>query len=320
MITHVEIKNFRCLREVSVSLRPLTVLIGPNNSGKSAFLSSLYLPRLVAAESRYVESDSWLRDSTTKPMVQFSVEDSELVDLTPAQSRGGFIWKVNRKALQLLPISYFGKDSLKPSMSSEGLNEEVGVPSIDDEASKLPAYLDMLLRVERRRFLRIIDKLHELLPGFVDIHIATPKSNQRRIDIEWSNGYRMPGEEASYGVKLLIFFVALSLHPSPPKLVLIDEPENGIHPQLLREVIGLLRGLTTAKFAQHPTQVVLSTHSPYLMDFIDLETDQVLVTGICDDGSRSIKEVDRSRLSNFLDEFMLGEVWINQGEAGLLPK
>ena len=48
MLKRVQIQNFRCLRNVSVPLRPLTVLIGPNDSGKSVFL--LALKQLVEAQ------------------------------------------------------------------------------------------------------------------------------------------------------------------------------------------------------------------------------------------------------------------------------
>src|SRR5258708_29186212 len=41
MLQNVKIENFRALRQVDVPLRPLTVLIGPNDSGKSAFLASI---------------------------------------------------------------------------------------------------------------------------------------------------------------------------------------------------------------------------------------------------------------------------------------
>ena len=41
MLETLEITNFRCFQSTSVKLRPLTVLIGPNDSGKSAFLAAV---------------------------------------------------------------------------------------------------------------------------------------------------------------------------------------------------------------------------------------------------------------------------------------
>ena len=130
----------------------------------------------------------------------------------------------------------------------------------------------------------------------------------------------MEADQASAGVRLLLFFISLTYHPSPPKLILLEEPENGIHPRRLAEVIKLLRAITQGTHGGQQAQVVLTTHSPYLLDFVNLETDQVLVFRRNDDGTRSVEPVDAERLKLFLDEFQLGEVWYNEGEKGLVKK
>ena len=128
----------------------------------------------------------------------------------------------------------------------------------------------------------------------------------------------MPADRASVGVRLLLFFVAMAYHPKPPKLMLIEEPENSVHPKRLGDVVRLLHEITQGKHGNHAAQVVLTTHSPHLLDHIDPSTDQVLVFRREDDGSRTAEPADAERLKNFLDEFMLGEVWYNEGEAGLV--
>ena len=83
--------------------------------------------------------------------------------------------------------------------------------------------------------------------------------------------------------------------------------------------MSLLRDITQAKHGQ-PAQVVVSTHSPYLLDLVDMAKDQVLVFRRQEDGSCTAEPADAERLKVFLDEFMLGEVWYNQGEEGLVAK
>jgi predicted ATPase len=118
----------------------------------------------------------------------------------------------------------------------------------------------------------------------------------------------------------MIFFIALTFHPDPPKLILLEEPEMGVHPRRLGEIVGLLREITKGTHGGHPAQIVLTTHSPYLLDHINLDEDQVLVFSRNEDGSRSAEPADAERLRLFLDEFMLGEVWYNQGEGGLIRR
>ena len=81
-----------------------------------------------------------------------------------------------------------------------------------------------------------------------------------------------------------------------------------------------MREITEGKHGEHAAQVILTTHSPYLLDHVDLDRDQVLVFQRQDDGSRTAQPVDASRLKNYLDEFMLGEVWFNESEEGLVSK
>lgn len=82
----------------------------------------------------------------------------------------------------------------------------------------------------------------------------------------------------------------------------------------------LLHSIVEGRLANHAAQVILTTHSPYLLDFVDLDNDQVLVFQRTDDGSRTALPVDKNRLKAFIDEFMLGEIWFNQEEAGLVAK
>jgi predicted ATPase len=160
--------------------------------------------------------------------------------------------------------------------------------------------------------------MRALINGLQEVEIATPEPSSRRIDLVIETGFRLPADRTSVGLRLVLFFVALAFHPSPPRTILLEEPENGVHPRRLADVMRLLREITQGKHGSHAAQVILTTHSPHLLDYADLEQDQVLVFRRNEDGSRTAEPVDEDRLKTFLDEFMLGEVWYNQGEAGLV--
>ena len=79
-----------------------------------------------------------------------------------------------------------------------------------------------------------------------------------------------------------------------------------MHPKRLEDVMKLLRDITQGVHAGNKAQVILTTHSPHLLDYVDLDTDQVLVfSRNKEDGSRTAEPADAERLKNFLDEFML---------------
>ncbi len=291
MIQKVTISAFRALKDVSVELRPLTVLVGPNDSGKSSFLQAIHR----GLSKAYDEGDRW-RGSPDNPGV----------GLHSARSVSTI------EAFQL-PVQ--GVPMLSPGATGQG---SPGAPPLHEAGANLAAFLDYLLRRDRRRFDQIQAVLRDLVPGLEEIRINTPSAHERAVAVSIDGGFEIPGERLSTGVRLLFFFVALAHHPNPPDVVLIEEPENGVHPQRLRDIMTLLRRLTTGELTGKPAQVIMTTHSPYLLDHVRLPDDGVIVFRREADGRRSASEVDAARLKAFLGEFMLGEVWFNQGEDGLL--
>ena len=327
MIERLQIENFRCLRHVDVPLRPLTVLIGPNDSGKSSFLDAVLLLQKDVRELPPI--DQWKLDLGNPVRLVVHGLDSRATNLastvleTPAGVPAGYYtWSNPAQTAQCHPIVCFRLPSFGMKMNGVGLPDTVdpGRIQLESDGSNLAAMLDLMLRSYRPRFFALTERLRQLVPGIKDLNIGTPYVDQRRVDLYMENDIRLPADLASTGVKTLIFFLTLAYRPGAPKIVLVEEPENGIHPRRLGDVMGLLRGLTTGAFGESPVQVILSTHSPYLLDHVNLEQDQVLVFQREGDGSRSVEPADRDRLLVFLDEFQLGEVWFNEHEAGLVTK
>jgi predicted ATPase len=184
----------------------------------------------------------------------------------------------------------------------------------------VPTLFDYLLRQDRNRFFSAVKAMRALVPGLEDVNVGNPHPAHRSLDLVVEKDFRIQASRASTGVRLLFAFVALAYHPRPPRLILLEEPENGVHPKRLADVLRLLREITEGKHGGQAAQVVLTTHSPYLLDLVDLTKEQVLVFRRQEDGSRTAEPADVERLNFFLDEFMLGEVWFNRGEAGLVPK
>lgn len=314
MLTRLSITNYRCFGQVEVELKPLTVLIGPNNTGKSSFLSAVqslgggYSPnhddhhRLVAnkIDINAVDDD--------KAVFSFS----DRIDLHARR----FPKPV------LTGIEFFRLPSSGAGCRSVGFPDSSTAIPLNEDGSNLASVLDFMLRKDRKRFLGLVAALEKLIPGFEDLIIDTPDANTRHLRLKLDNGLELPGESLSSGVRHLLFFATLAFHPRAPHIILIEEPEVGVHPKRLKEIMELLRSISQGEHCSHAAQVILTTHSPYLLDHVNLETDQVLTfrRSAEADGNRVIEPVDKERLAVFLDEFMLGEVWFNQMEEGLVSK
>ncbi|MFO0839807.1 MAG: AAA family ATPase [Phycisphaerae bacterium] len=221
----------------------------------------------------------------------------------------------------LQPVVLIRPPSSGFEFSGPGFSDSAEPPILDEQGTLLPALLDYVLRRHRTRFDDIVEAARARIPGCNDIDIGTPLKETRSIEFKIENGLLLPCDGISVGVRHLIFYLALAYHPNPPNLILLEEPENGLHAHRLGEVMSILRGITKGEHCGHAAQIIMSTHSPHLLDHVNLDEDQVLVFRREDDGSRTAQPVDKDRLKHFLHEFMLGEIWFNEEEAGLVsPK
>ncbi|MCH8046355.1 MAG: AAA family ATPase [Planctomycetes bacterium] len=142
------------------------------------------------------------------------------------------------------------------------------------------------------------------------------ESPGKRIDFELKKtGQRIPASQASDGTLLVLAYLMLLYLPKDhaPRLLLIEEPENGIHPRRLQDVLGILRELVEE---QDHTQVVMTTHSPYVVDLFKPE--EVTLCHKEEDGSVSVHTLSESEtVREQLDVFTLGEIWTAEGDEAL---
>ena len=303
LIERLRLENYRCFRSINVPLNQLTVLIGSNNTGKSVFLSAV--GKLINGEQPDAH-DRLNRDSSFEPKLS---GDTTVGGLT--------FGKGPRNLLQ--PVGFFHFPSTGVPMRSMGIASAQDIPQLAWDGSNVAAVYDFMLRnYYKEHFEPINQMLRKLIPGFESILIATPEPAERELYLLLEGGLRLPAREASTGVRLMLTFAALVHHPTPPRVVLLEEPEAGVHPRRLEEIVNLLKDLTKGRYGAWPTQVIMTTHSPHLLSCIEPDEAQVLVFQRQLDGERTVKPFDKERLSEFLKEFSLGEIWYNLEEQGVV--
>jgi predicted ATPase len=128
------------------------------------------------------------------------------------------------------------------------------------------------------------------------------------LRVEEENGISVPASRLSDGTLRWLFLLTILLHPDPPPLVSIEEPELGLHPDMIRPLARLLLD------ASHRTQLFVTTHSDALVDELSGNPDTVIV---CEkhDGSSTLRRLDASQLSSWLKRYTLGQLW-RTGEIG----
>lgn len=191
---------------------------------------------------------------------------------------------------------------------------------------------DLLQEEDNARFVELVAQFCQLFP-FVDRiglrrceAFVEPQSDGleagkkgwgHELEFRFTNIDRpIPASRVSDGMMIMLGYLFLLFSPAPPRIVLIEEPENGLHPYILRKVIQLLRKLIIA----HPrTQVVMTTHSPLLLDLFAPE--EITLCRTDEEGAVTLHRFSESeKVKEEMKLFTMGEIWYGSGEDEIAGK
>lgn len=288
MITTFRVRNYRCLRDVTLELDPFTVVVGPNASGKTALADALTTERVTNPV------DYWRH----KAPPAFWVDGTQF---SPHHAVGRGVKYV------------FHPDLLR----SEDTAEEVY--TLAPNGTNLANLFDTFTRRKQEEFL---DAFIKLVPVFADIK-ARARHGKKRLQFEdrWQSGLWYEPSQVSDGTMLAAAFVGLALQEKAPKLAVIEDPDRGLHPYLQRQVADLLRKLSTGEIGQKPIQVVCTTHSKAFLDYLD-PSEVRFISRSRETGETIVQRAptDNERWQDIYARFdeSLGNMWLT-GSLGGVP-
>lgn len=182
------------------------------------------------------------------------------------------------------------------------------------DGSNLAAFLYYLREKHETSYSLIRRTVQRVAPFFDDFQLEPQKLNPDKIRLEW----RHIGSEAYFDAPALsdgtLRFIALAtlfLQPESyrPSVILVDEPELGLHPYAITLLASLI------KQASVSTQVIISTQSPFLLD--QFQPEDVLVADRVDGGTQFTR-LDPAKLDSWLQDYSLGQLW-EKNELGGRP-
>ena len=186
-------------------------------------------------------------------------------------------------------------------------NADLPQDFLAEDMSNLALVLnDLLNRPDAKRV--ILDRLRQFYDRTEDITTkvfgGTVQTYLQEIGLQ-SN---IPASRLSDGTLRYLCLLAVLCHPEPPPLVCIEEPELGIHPDMLSTIAELLVDASTR------TQLVVTTHSDLLITALEDVPEAVIV---CErDGAGShLRRLESGPLQKWLKRYSLGELW-KMGEIG----
>jgi predicted ATPase len=160
-------------------------------------------------------------------------------------------------------------------------------------------------------FREIEDWLRRAMPEISSLLTGLTEGGQTYAQIEESGlKVRVPSWAMSDGTIRFLAHLLVAFGASPPPLVCFEEPENFIHPRLLELLAHLL------KKASARSQLLVTTHSPYLLNF--LEPEDILVVEKREGATEVSRPKDPAAIKEVLKTLGLGEMWY-AGSLGGTP-
>lgn len=150
---------------------------------------------------------------------------------------------------------------------------------------------------------RIVQVIQSVAPYFSDFYFD-PSPAAETMRLLWQDKYSTMiygPNDFSDGTIRFIALVVLFMQPWLPKVIIIDEPELGLHPVAIQKLAGLIRIA-----AQRGAQIIIATQSAELISNFEPE-DVVTVNQL--DGQTQMQRLNRADLEQCLDEYTLGDLW-----------
>lgn len=249
------------------------------------------------------------------PWITRRKEPKDLFLLTPPGAEASSLFQPGGQADTVLRV--YGRSpepALSPLRALAAAYAGLAIQRFEPHSLRaiLPDALRPLFLRDKARLQRIEEELRRLIPSVDEISLLPPQGTELLFKL--ASGAEIPARLASDGALLLLAFLVAVHQPTPPPALLIEEPENGLHPHRVGEVVRILRGMAS----EGGRQVILTTHSPILLNYV--EPEEVFVCHRAKNGWAQVVPMTKAKeIDDLLQDFDLGELWYNVGEKRLLP-
>ena len=230
------------------------------------------------------------------------------------------IWMNNKQESQIKDATFNHDTYLRENLSTykiyhfhdTGISAPLRTPAnIDDnrilkeDGDNLAAYLYLLQQKYPKNFKRIEKTIQSIAPFFEKFNLQPDRLDETRIKLVWNEvdhpDTYFDASHLSDGSLRFIALTTLLLQHVLPEIIIIDEPELGLHPVAINKLAGMIRSAS-----QKGCQIIVSTQSVNLIN--NFEPEDIITVDKVDNQS-SFSRLDSVKLKDWLDDYSLGELW-----------
>ncbi len=244
----------------------------------------------IAKEVSWYRYSDWGSQSS-------NIEESEIK--TSTLMRNNYL----QQYLQSYKIYHFHDTSKgSPLRSSAKVNDN---RVLREDGGNLPAYLYLMQQKYPKTLKRIESVVRSVMPYFERFDLE-PQALDGSIELVWNDvdapDKYFSAHDLSDGSIRFIALAALLLQPELPKIIIIDEPELGLHPVAVTMLAGMIHSA-----AARGCQIIVSTQSVNLINNFEAED---IVTVDRRDGQSVFNRLSKDSLKSWIEDYTLGELWM----------
>jgi predicted ATPase len=318
MLTQVTIQRYKSLFDVTIDLEPLTVFIGPNGSGKSNVCEALFILSHLIQGSSLAHAVKQLSDSQNWQNKYWQGQRQEM-NFSLMVKKGSNTTRRNFKSPDPDSGHHIGDSQIVKALhkvvvynfSPASLSKDAPVTQMTSSGEGIANALTDILLDDRERFIELEQRFIQLVPNISRISLKQEDNSNRLRLVDKYSEHLIPASDISDGtLRILAFLVAL-YQVGTPNIVCFEKPENGIHPWLFNRMMELLNLVATEGITGKPVQVLITTHSPVLLNYVRPE--QVRAVEIDNEGKTQIHAlpIESARFQAAMEAYdgELGELW-----------
>lgn len=273
------------------------LLSGGGESDRYSFSLAKAVPDRLILSSEEIERSIGETNVFEKNVLPSGYNESSLIHLADKQSRQ------LRDLLQGCKVYQFSDSSVSsPMRESCPINS---APYLQSGGENLAAFLYNLKHAFPEAYHRITEYVRDVVPQFSDFYL---ESHNDYISLKWiddsANDYVLGADQFSDGSIRFIALAALLLQPEEtmPFVMVIDEPELGLHPYAIDQLNEMIRD------ASRHAQIIVATQSTAIIDGFSPDEVTVIERDSTIKGTVA-RKLSEAEYHDWLEEYSLSELW-----------
>lgn len=178
--------------------------------------------------------------------------------------------------------------------------------TLREDGANLAAVLLRIRTTDPTAYQRILRSIQQVAPFFEDFTLQPSRLNSNVIKLEWKergSDVYLDGHSLSDGTLRFICMATMLHQPEIPEVIVIDEPELGLHPFAITLLANLFRSVAT----ERSIQIVAATQSTAFVN--QLSPEEIIVVDRDPNTGSTFRRPTEQEISGWLDEYGLGDLW-----------